>query len=72
MAVFDEQVVGYQPSAKTKNKAEQAGHPIPVVYIPRKPHPNGLLFYVVCNGMKSLTIQLIVFLIDCYNGGIPY
>jgi hypothetical protein len=48
VAVFDEQVIGYQPSHSSKNAAEKAGHSIPVVYIPRKPHPNGLLIYVVC------------------------
>lgn len=44
---FDEQVVGYQPAPETKKKAEAMGYPIPVVFIPRKPHPNGLLFYIV-------------------------
>lgn len=28
-----------------KSKAESDGEPIPVTYIPRKPHPNGLLLY---------------------------
>jgi len=41
VAVIDESVIGYQPSQKTLEKAE-AEIPIPVVYIPRKPHPNGL------------------------------
>jgi len=26
-----------------KKKAEENGTPIPVVFMPRKPHPNGLL-----------------------------
>ena len=37
----------YQPKHATKQKAEQNGEPIPVVYILRKPHPNGLLEYLL-------------------------
>lgn len=36
----------YKPAKTTKEKADQEGEPIPVVYIPRKPHPNGLLEYL--------------------------
>jgi len=39
---IDETVVEYQPSKEAKAKAAGLGAPIPVVYIPRKPHPNGL------------------------------
>jgi hypothetical protein len=42
LCTVDEEVIGYQPSTHTKQVAEQRGEPIPVVYIPRKPHPNGL------------------------------
>src|SRR5690606_26528256 len=41
----DEAVIAFQPSSATKIKAEAEGEPIPVVFIPRKPHPNGLLLY---------------------------
>src|SRR5690606_207527 len=41
----DEAVLGYQPSHSVKEKAIETGEPIPVVYIKRKPHPNGLLIY---------------------------
>lgn len=47
LATIDEQVIGYQPSAEAKAKAEAEGEPIPVVFIPRKPHANGLLNYLV-------------------------
>jgi len=36
----------YQPSHEMKEKAVINGEPIPVIYIPRKPHPNGLLAYI--------------------------
>ena len=42
---IDETMIEYQPSAVVKKKADDAGEPIPVVFIPRKPHPNGLLLY---------------------------
>ena len=46
---IDESLIGYQPSKKVKEEAEKEGKPIPVVYIQRKPHPNGLLNYLaVC------------------------
>lgn len=43
---IDEALISYQPSKIVKDKAELAGEPIPLAYIPRKPHPNGLLFYL--------------------------
>jgi hypothetical protein len=42
LAVVDESVLAYQPSKKAKEMADTNGEPIPVVYIPRKSHPNGL------------------------------
>jgi len=58
--VFDEQLVGYQPSPQVKKRAEQQGYPIPVVYIPRKPNPNGLLMYLVGVIFLELIINIIV------------
>jgi hypothetical protein len=43
--VVDESMFEYAPGHTAKLKAEQLGEPIPVVYIPRKPRPNGLLVY---------------------------
>jgi hypothetical protein len=43
----DEGVIGYQPSKEKKAIAEAKGDPIPVVYMPRKPHPNGLEFMLL-------------------------
>ena len=45
MCVIDESLIGYEPKKQSKEKAETMGEPIPVVFIPRKPHPNGLLIY---------------------------
>jgi hypothetical protein len=39
--------IGYQPSAAVKQAAEEAGEPIPVTFMPRKPHPNCLLIYAL-------------------------
>ena len=39
---IDEAVLAYEPSSDVKSKNEDFGEPIPVVYIKRKPHPNGL------------------------------
>ena len=46
VVVIDESVIGYQPSEAVRTRSEREGTPIPVVYIPRKPHPNGLLCYL--------------------------
>ncbi len=43
--VCDEIVYEYHPRKATKKKHEMNGDAIPVTYIPRKPHPNGLLNY---------------------------
>jgi len=43
---FDEFVLTYQPSHQVKEEATKRGEPIPVVFIKRKPHPNGLLLHL--------------------------
>lgn len=61
----DESIYKYQPSSKIKHEFEANFDPIPVVYIPRKPNPNGLLSYsLVCKSTttkKPFTIDLIPF-----------
>ena len=42
----DECLIGYKPSNQTKEKYKKNFDEIPLVYIPRKPHPNGLLIYL--------------------------
>ena len=49
----DEGVGEYQPNRNTKQAAEAMGIPVPVVFIPRKPHPNGLLFYFLCTYVEN-------------------
>lgn len=53
---FDEALWDFRPSKKAKEKAENRKDPIPVVYIPRKPHPNGLLCYFM--GTKMFNTNL--------------
>lgn len=55
VSTIDETVIGYQPTTIVKERNDKAGEPIPVVYIPRKPHPNGLLIYTVATYVKGLT-----------------
>lgn len=51
---IDETVFSYEPKVETKNKMMNQGDQIPLVYIPRKPHPNGLLTYVLaCTTPRS-------------------
>ena len=42
----DECVIGYKPRSETKEYFKNNYDEIPLVYIPRKPHPNGLLIYL--------------------------
>ena len=42
VVTVDESVIAYQPSAQVKKQGDQSREPIPVVFLPRKPHPNGL------------------------------
>jgi hypothetical protein len=50
----DETLYSYQPDSKTKEAAAAAGDRIPLVYIPRKPHKNGLLVYhMACKSEKT-------------------
>ena len=45
--VIDEHMNAYQTSEPVKKKSIENGNTIPLVYIPRKPHPNGLLVYLL-------------------------
>jgi hypothetical protein len=44
--IIDECTISYKPTTIIKHTANQNGEPIPLVYIPRKPHPNGLFLYL--------------------------
>ena len=43
MITIDETMIEYQPSSIVKENAGNNEEPIPVLFIPRKPHPNGLV-----------------------------
>lgn len=45
---IDESMIAYQPGKVRKQKASEDGEPIPVMWIKKKPHPNGLVIYHVC------------------------
>lgn len=52
VACYDELAVGYQPSSKVKEDANNAGEPIPVMFLPRKPHPNCILIYLLATYLQ--------------------
>jgi hypothetical protein len=45
LVIIDESIIAYQPKKGAKNKATEKGKPIPVVFIPQKPSPNGIMHY---------------------------
>ena len=55
VVVGDEAVLEYQPSPDSKKAHEHRGDPIPVVFIPRKPHPNGFLLYLLATYVEDPT-----------------
>jgi hypothetical protein len=55
LAIVDEAVVAYQPSKTVKDEADATGEPIPVMYVPRKPHPNGLEVFLVTTPVEHET-----------------
>ena len=44
----DELLDAYRVTPMVKRRATEKREPIPTVYIPRKPHKNGFLFYIAC------------------------
>jgi hypothetical protein len=52
VVVCDAHINAYRPLYTSKTKADQAGEPISVIYMPRKPHPNGLLLYLLATYVK--------------------
>jgi hypothetical protein len=61
----DESLLAYQPGKARKTQADNAGQPIPVQNIPRKPHPNGLLVYQATTWIENLAK-------DAKNGKLPF
>lgn len=57
VVTIDEGLMAYQPCQDTKEYNELIGEPIPVVFIPRKPHANGLLLYIVCSFILNPVTQ---------------
>lgn len=55
VVTIDESVIAYQPKKEAKSNAEKKEEPIPMVYIPRKPHPNGLLIYQLATFVQHAT-----------------
>ena len=53
ITVIDEHINAYAPTAAIKKKAELNGKPIPVVFIPCKPHPNGLMKYLMVTALSN-------------------
>jgi len=49
VVVVDEHIQQYEPTTQTQAVAAANGEPIPKVYIPRKPHPNGLLAHLLAS-----------------------
>lgn len=62
--VVDESLIDYHPSAIVKNKAEKSGEPIPVVFIPRKPHPNGLEIFQISSFLLCSDGTKLPFILD--------
>ena len=53
----DELLDAYRVTPDVKQRATELGEPIPTVYIPRKPHKNGFLFYLACTKNSALTAR---------------
>jgi hypothetical protein len=68
LVTVDETLVAYQPSPKKKQQAESLGEPIPVVYIPRKPHSNGLEAFLLASYVPHPAREnaVLPFIIDIY------
>jgi hypothetical protein len=66
LLVIDEFVMAYQPRKKVKIAAEIQGEPISVVFIPRKPHPNGLEIFLATTPVDhpSSTQEHLPFILD--------
>jgi hypothetical protein len=56
----DEAVWDFRPSKAMKERSELARDPIPVVFIPRKPHPNGLLCYYLAVKMFNTNLPYVI------------
>jgi len=58
---FDESIWAYEPRPETKRRYEYVlKDPIPVVYIPRKPHPNGFLCWLLVSKSSKTNLPFIL------------
>lgn len=57
VCAVDEAVISYTPSAAVKERETARGTKIPVVYVPRKPHPVGLEMYIAATYIEDSTTR---------------
>jgi len=57
--IIDESLYAYKPKNTTIAKIENT-EPIPVVYIPRKPHPNGLLNFLFATKSSNTGLPYVI------------
>ena len=72
LVTFDESILAYQPSHNAKVIADAKGEPIPVVFIKRKPHPNGLELFLFSSFINhphdhplNGSIRKMPYIVDC-------
>lgn len=65
--VVDESIYEYEVKSYIKKKYEDEKDPIPHHYIPRKPHPNGLLSWTVATKSFHTKLTYILDIIPHYR-----
>ena len=55
VVAIDESMIGYKPSRESKERDSASGNAAPTVFLPRNPHPNGLLFYIAATKVDDHT-----------------
>ena len=67
-AAYDEMLIPNQkPSNEKRSQMQEAGDPIPHHYIPRKPHPNGLLAWVLATKSSLTRLPFCLWIVPDYG-----
>lgn len=61
---LDETLYAYHVTSGVRQMYDQQGRPYPGVYIPRKPHKNGMLAYQICGMVPNVDGKLLPYIFD--------
>lgn len=71
VVTIDESVIGYTPSQTVMNRSKEKSDYIHIVFVPRKPHPNGIECYISATYVDDFQSSKTPWILGIYPHLIP-